>query len=658
MPITIQTLISIFATITYGGVLLVVLVSKPLKKLHRIFLLWLTAMLVWSVSSLIIFTEFGNPLIWLRILGGCGVIAATSMFYFVQQLFAKRRWWFPLVFWYCLFACVIYVTTGWVVEDAYLESNAIVYQFNSFIAVVIGPSYGLTIFSMVDLYNGYRRSSSDTQRMRLRYLITAVALILLVSLINFTELGQFPYDIAVNGVAAVLIAYAILRHSLLDLRIVFRTGLVYSIITGVTGAIYYLTISLILVVFENYIGGQILAISIMVALLSSVILSPLRERIQMWIDRVFYRVKYDASLMLERLSETTAALMDVEEITVIILQEILDTMKVETAAFFVKNDSRRTFQQVGKNISKRDRYEFRVGHPVPQWLSQKNRILTLSQLEIDPIFRSLWSRDRAWIEDHHIELFISLIARDELFGFFAIGEKRSGQPFTPDDQRILVTVANQTAIAVKNARLFNELEETFVQTVVTLANAIDIRDTYTSDHSQRIAALGVETAKLMGCNSDDIQRIYWGSLLHDIGKIGIPDRILLKPGPLDDIEWEVIKEHPNIGANLIQPIKQLANISPIIRHSHERYDGTGYPDGLKGDEIPLGARIVSVVDAFSAMMDKRVYKDAITLDETIHELKRYSGRQFDPQVVKAFLEVLNSTNGSEIYQTQKVERIK
>jgi len=508
MPITIQTLISIFATMTYGGVLLVVLISKPLKKLHSIFLVYLFAMLIWSVSSLVIFTEVGNPLVWLRILIGCGIIAAAGMFYFVQHLFAKRRWWAHLVFWYSLIAVAISIATGWVVKSAYLESVAFVYVFHPFMALVVSPSYGLTIFSLVELFKGYRRSSSDTQRMRLRYLVTAVVLILLVSLINFTELGRFPFDIAVNGIAAVLIAYAILRHSLLDLRIVFRTGLIYSVITGITGAIYYLTISLILVIFENYIGGQILAISIVVAIFSSVVLSPLREKIQNWIDRFFYRVKYDASLMLERLSETTAALMDVQDISVIILQEIIDTMKVETASFFVKNDPNKSFQLVTKNKSKKNLYEFRTEHPIAQWLSQKHRILAVSQLEIDPVFRSLWSRDRKWIEDHNIELFVSLVAREELFGFFAIGAKRSGQPFTQDDQRILVTVANQTAIAVKNARLFNELQETFVQTVVTLANAIDIRDTYTSDHSQHIGALGVETAKIMGCKGQPPAR-YW-----------------------------------------------------------------------------------------------------------------------------------------------------
>jgi len=110
----------------------------------------------------------------------------------------------------------------------------------------------------------------------------------------------------------------------------------------------------------------------------------------------------------------------------------------------------------------------------------------------------------------------------------------------------------------------------------------------------------------------------------------------------------VIKQHPDIGAHLIQPIKQLADISPIIKHSHERYDGTGYPDGLKGNDIPLGARIVAVVDAFSAMMDQRVYKNANTLEETVEELKRYAGRQFDPQVVASFLKVLETVGESYI----------
>ena len=125
-------------------------------------------------------------------------------------------------------------------------------------------------------------------------------------------------------------------------------------------------------------------------------------------------------------------------------------------------------------------------------------------------------------------------------------------------------------------------------------------------------------------------------------KLGSPNSVLLKPGPLDKDEWEIIKQHPTIGANIIQPIRQLAHISPIIQYSHERWDGNGYPAGIGGNDIPLGARIVGVVDAFSAMMDRRVYKDPSSLVDTVLELEKNAGTQFDPEVVVAFMKLLEN----------------
>ncbi len=140
----------------------------------------------------------------------------------------------------------------------------------------------------------------------------------------------------------------------------------------------------------------------------------------------------------------------------------------------------------------------------------------------------------------------------------------------------------------------------------------------------------------------EVQSIYWGGLLHDIGKIGIPDSILRKPTKLDEPEWEIIRRHTILGARLVSPIKKLANVAPIIECSHERYNGSGYPYGLKGDEIPFGARIIGVVDSYSAMRDERSYKKPISHREAIAELKRNSGILFDPQVVTVFLYILDS----------------
>jgi len=144
-------------------------------------------------------------------------------------------------------------------------------------------------------------------------------------------------------------------------------------------------------------------------------------------------------------------------------------------------------------------------------------------------------------------------------------------------------------------------------------------------------------ARRLQCSEKEIEAICWAALLHDIGKIGIPDEILHKPSTLTDEEWCRMKQHPEIGANIVGNIKKLKTAIPLIRHHHEHFDGTGYPSGLSGEQIPLGARILSVVDAYGAMIDRRVYRPARDPEEAVSELRRKAGKQFDPQVVNAFL---------------------
>jgi putative nucleotidyltransferase with HDIG domain len=178
--------------------------------------------------------------------------------------------------------------------------------------------------------------------------------------------------------------------------------------------------------------------------------------------------------------------------------------------------------------------------------------------------------------------------------------------------------------------------------VTALANAIDIRDTYTNTHSQQIANWAAKAARQLGCTPAEVNEIYLGGLLHDIGKIGIPDAILQKPAKLDQAEWKIVHTHPTLGAALISPIKKLTGVSPMIESSHERYDGLGYPHGKKGEEIPLGARIISVVDSYSAMLDKRPYKEPYSKDRVIFELKENSNKMYDPKVVEAFLKIIQT----------------
>jgi len=157
-----------------------------------------------------------------------------------------------------------------------------------------------------------------------------------------------------------------------------------------------------------------------------------------------------------------------------------------------------------------------------------------------------------------------------------------------------------------------------------------------------LATWAQAVARALACSEEEVQRVYWGALLHDIGKIGVPDEILRKAGPLTDEEWELMKRHPELGAEIVAPVENLVDVAPIIRSHQEKYDGSGYPDGLRGEEIPLGARILAVVDAYGAMTDERVYRKARSPEDAVAELRRCAGTHFDPEIVEVFLDVLES----------------
>jgi HD-GYP domain-containing protein (c-di-GMP phosphodiesterase class II) len=176
--------------------------------------------------------------------------------------------------------------------------------------------------------------------------------------------------------------------------------------------------------------------------------------------------------------------------------------------------------------------------------------------------------------------------------------------------------------------------------VQALAAAIEERDSYTHEHSDEVVHLARGVAMLLGMPTEHVERIAHAALLHDVGKLAVPNTILHKPGPLDDDEWKVMADHPIAGERILLRIPDLAPIAPIVRHEHEHWDGTGYPDGLRGRRIPLGSRVILACDAWHAMRADRPYRPALDREEAIAELRRGAGHQFDPEVVEALLDLL------------------
>ncbi|MGB9668799.1 MAG: HD-GYP domain-containing protein [Anaerolineales bacterium] len=185
-------------------------------------------------------------------------------------------------------------------------------------------------------------------------------------------------------------------------------------------------------------------------------------------------------------------------------------------------------------------------------------------------------------------------------------------------------------------------DENWIKFFLNLSHYIDSQVTNSGNHSFQVARYAIATAKKFAMREDEIRITYWASLLHDIGKIGVPEEILIKNGPLDQKEWQYMRLHPTLGANIIRSVKTMSVISPIILFHQEKFDGSGYPYGLKGEEIPLGSRILAVVDAYDAMTNERVYRKAYSKPEAINELVVSKGKQFDPSVVDHFLDILTA----------------
>jgi putative nucleotidyltransferase with HDIG domain len=241
---------------------------------------------------------------------------------------------------------------------------------------------------------------------------------------------------------------------------------------------------------------------------------------------------------------------------------------------------------------------------------------------------------------------VPLVIRDEAIGVMSLYSRRPAA-FTAEHLLMLEKLTSEIGLALQNTRLLTDLKELFLGTIKSLSKAIDAKSYWAAGHSERVTRYALLLGREMGLTESELKDLELAGLLHDIGKVATYDTILEKSKVLTAKEFTVMQKHPHQGVELLEPIKQLKRILPAIRHHHERYDGTGYPAGLKGDNIPLWARILAVCDAYDAMTTKRPYRETLSKQKAMKELKYCAGSQFDPVVVERLLGILQSAGGEE-----------
>jgi putative nucleotidyltransferase with HDIG domain len=234
------------------------------------------------------------------------------------------------------------------------------------------------------------------------------------------------------------------------------------------------------------------------------------------------------------------------------------------------------------------------------------------------------------------ELSLPIPVAGSTWGVLNLEQQERGA-FSDEDMLLAHIVATQIGSAIYRCQLVSELENAFLTTIGVLSDAVELQDAYTADHANEVADLAVAVGRRLGIDGVELDRLRYGALLHDVGKIGVPGDVLRKPGPLSDRERGLMDEHTAIGARMLQRIPFLAPVAPLVRSAHERFDGGGYPDGLSGEQIPRGAMVIATCDAFHAMTSDRPYRQAMDRETAVFELEANAGTQFDPVVVQALV---------------------
>jgi putative nucleotidyltransferase with HDIG domain len=280
-------------------------------------------------------------------------------------------------------------------------------------------------------------------------------------------------------------------------------------------------------------------------------------------------------------------------------------------------------------------FHLEMGEGIAGWVAQHGDPLIVHDAQNDPRFFSEVDKKSKFTTKNVI--CVPVKVKEKTIGVLEAINKLGGGNFSEDDLTIFQSLADQVAVALDNARLLGEIEGLFFQTAESLADAIEKRDPYTGGHTKRVTTYSIAMGEELNLEPDEMRWLKLAAILHDIGKIGVEDTILRKEAKLTEEEYEQMKKHTTMGAEIIGHIKQLHGIIPGLKYHHEKVDGKGYPEGLADGSIPLIAKIVAVADTFDAMTSDRPYRKALTKEEAFCELRRCAGTQFDKGLVDSFI---------------------
>ena len=454
--------------------------------------------------------------------------------------------------------------------------------------------------------------------------------------------------------------------------IIIREIVLFAGIFGFAVGVFALVMVAGQQILQSHLGKNDWFIPAFALLITAFTINPIERLVQNTAGKLLFRKRYEYRKALQDAAGGMAAVRDPGRLVNLIVHIVSKKMRLGNVSVLISEDKLKEYQikaSRGERKPKRTILSISYDDPLIEWLKEKKEPLVLDELqgwirnEKIALTKSILTADLKRIQEKMQSLNASVCVpsfyRDELIGILALGNKKSGDLFSRDDLGLFNTLADEAAIAIKNSQLYFEIDKKvkerevlykkerrlFLHASIAFAAAIDARDPYTHGHSERVTNYSLAMLDSMdyvpGVEDKAAfrQKLRLAAVLHDVGKIGVPDDALHKLGRLNPKERKEIEKHPVIGADIISHIKGLLGIVGAIKHHHERYDGAGYPDGLKAEEIPFMARIIAIGDTYDAMTSDRIYRQGLPGETAKEEIKKNASAQFDPDMVATFLKI-------------------
>ena len=645
-------------------ILLVLLVVRGKHHIARKpFFLFLFSMVLWGLFIYLMRREpdLVTALLWERLVFVAISSAAILFYTFTVSLTGARpRRWLHYLPYGLYFTCLALLPTKLMV------SGMQIMWYGK--APMIGPLFPIYVISvylpltlgLVMLIKHRRRSRNVDEKIRLQYIIAGIIAMFIGGTTDYLPvlgISMYPLGIVGNILFCVLATVAMLRYDLLETKMMFRKGIAYALVgvlvLGIFGGMTLLLSSAFHTALSP-ISITIMIVSVLIALLVFTFFQPVLPLSQRIVDRWFYRERYDHLQALKRFTSETRDMIDLKQLASSLVTAIANGMQSRYVYLLLpslKTGDFVTHSYYGQNPS--GHLSLRTNNLLALAMRYEDGLVDVNDIEVLPALKGLVNGEKDTLVKNHIEVMVPLKTGNRLVGILLIGGRLSSKHYSSEDRQLLHKISQEVAVSIENALAYEsiqqkhgELLEAMDGIIHAMSLVVETRDPYTAGHQKRVADIACAIGRAMDLPEWDIKGIRIAGLLHDVGKLAVPAEILTKPGKLNASEFSIIKSHSQVSYDILELIEFPWPVKQAVLQHHERLDGSGYPEGLSGDDIIIEARILGVADVVEAISSHRPYRPALGLEYAMREIIKQRGILYDPRVVDGCLKLFEEKDAN------------